>query len=62
MSNEITVEIRNVYGCNTVYPVCPTAKLFASLTGKKTLTHYAIADIKALGYTIKVQPSHGGTL
>ena len=62
MSTELIVQVRNVYGNETVYPVCEKAKLFASLSGKKTLTHYAIKDIKALGYTFKVQQSQGVSL
>jgi len=52
----ITVQIKNVYGNETVYPVCEKAKTFAALAGHKTLTRHAIAMIKALGYTITVQP------
>ena len=51
----IIVEMRNVYGNQTVYPICDKAKLLASLTGCKTLTHRALQDIKALGYTITVK-------
>jgi hypothetical protein len=53
----IQVEIRNVYGVKTVYPVCDTSKRLAELTGNKTLTRSAIITIKQLGYTIDiVQP------
>jgi hypothetical protein len=51
----ITVSIKNVYGNQTIYPVCNTAKKFANLTGTKTLTVYAIEQIKALGYTVQVE-------
>ena len=51
----ITVSIKNVYGNETIYPVCGTAKKFANLTGTKTLTVYAIEQIKALGYTVQVE-------
>jgi hypothetical protein len=30
---KILVEVRDVYGNRTVYPLCDTAKLFASLAG-----------------------------
>lgn len=55
MSNEITVEVKNVYGNNTIYPVCETAKFFAGLAGTKTLTNDAIRLIKSQGYTVKVK-------
>ena len=34
----IKVQIRNVYGNETVYPACPDAVKFAALCGTKTLT------------------------
>lgn len=51
----IIVSIKNVYGNETIYPVCGTAKKFANLTGTKTLTRYAIEQIKSLGYTVQVE-------
>lgn len=51
----ITVEIKNVYGNNTVYPVCHAAKIFAEIAGTKTLTFQAIQSIKALGFKVIVQ-------
>ena len=52
----ITIAIKNVYGNQTIYPVCEKAKIFAALAGTKTLTVQAIAQIKLLGYAITVQP------
>jgi predicted type IV restriction endonuclease len=52
----ITVQIKNVYGNTTVYPVCEKAKIFAAMAGTKTLTLQAVAQIKLLGYAITVQP------
>jgi predicted type IV restriction endonuclease len=52
----ITVQIKNVYGNETIYPVCQNAKIFAALAGTKTLTLQAVAQIKLLGYAITVQP------
>lgn len=49
---QITVTIREVYGIKTVYPVCITAKLFASIAGTKTLTFPTLKKIEALGYSI----------
>jgi hypothetical protein len=49
---QIIITVKNVYGNELVYPVCPKAKLFAELAGSKTLTHSALVKIEALGYTI----------
>lgn len=51
-NNTITVRIQDVYGKQTVYPVCDKAKTFAALTGCKTLTNAALTHIQSLGYTI----------
>lgn len=50
--NTITVEIKNVFGNERIYPVCPQAKLFARLAGHKTLTRDTIDLIKKMGYSI----------
>lgn len=50
----IKVEMRSVYGSQTIYPICDKAKIFASLVGQKTLTYGDIAKIKALGYDVEV--------
>ncbi len=47
------VEVRNNYGAPAVYPVCQTAKTFANIAGKKTLTHEVRQLIKSLGYRIE---------
>lgn len=52
---KITVEVKNVYGIETVYPACKHAELFARLAGTKTLTRHALRDIAALGYQIEVK-------
>lgn len=52
---KILVEVRDVYGNRTVYPVCNTARLFASLAGTKTLTGHALTLIERLGYLIEVK-------
>ncbi len=52
----ITVRIKNVYGNETIYPVCEKAEIFARLAGTKTLSRCAIERIKALGYSVLVAP------
>ena len=47
---DIFVEVKNVYGVQTVYPVCDQAKFFAALAGTKTLTSQAIKLIRQAGY------------
>jgi hypothetical protein len=58
----ITVSIRNVYGNETIYPVCDKAKAFAALAGTKTLTRAALEHVRALGYSINVQQPQPLTL
>jgi hypothetical protein len=53
-TNTIFVEVKNVYGTPTVYPVCQTAQKFAQLTGKKTFAHKDLQTIEALGFVIDV--------
>ena len=52
----ITVEIKHVYGSETIYPACDKSRLLARLSGHKTLTRRALEMIKALGYQIDVKP------
>ena len=55
MSNEIVVQIRNVYGVDKVYPVCPKAHLFTDIAGTTTLRASDLKAIQALGYRVAVQ-------
>lgn len=52
---EIIVKIKNVYGTDTIYPVCAYAEEFAKLAGTKTLTKAAIASIRALGFKVVLE-------
>lgn len=55
---QITVTIKQVYGVDNIYPVCPQAHLLARLANTKTLTRDSIKTIKALGYEVVIeQPS-----
>ena len=49
----VMVDVRNNYGAPAVYPVCQTAKTFANISGKKTLTKEVRELIKSLGYRIE---------
>lgn len=51
---KIEVRIQNVYGRDVIYPVCESAKKFATLAGQKTLTPREIQLIKDLGYRVEV--------
>lgn len=52
---EITVRRKTVYGNETIYPVCDTAKCLTMLGDTKTLTQRQIGIIKALGYKIVLE-------
>ena len=56
MTAQILVDIRDVYGRETIYPACPTAELLAQLAATKTLTRAALATIRALGYSVELAP------
>ena len=55
MTYNITVDIKNVYGNELIYPVCDIAKKFTSLTKRKTLNKKDIDIIKTLGYKVIVE-------
>lgn len=51
----ITIEVKNIYGNEMIYPVCEQASLLARLAGTKTITRDALKLIKQLGYEIKLK-------
>ena len=51
-TKEITVQTRDVYGTEKVYPICDDALRFAAIAGTTTLTERVLKRIEALGYTI----------
>ena len=53
MGKILTVEIKNIYGEERIYPICEGAKTFARLCNTKTLTAHSIHTIKELGYVFK---------
>lgn len=56
MSSEkkLEVEIRQVYGKETIYPVNEQAKLVCLLLKQASLTRQDIGILKKLGHTIEV--------
>lgn len=52
---QITVEVRSVYGRDTIYPVDAAAKAFAAIAGTTTLTVPVLKQIIALGYEVRYQ-------
>ena len=55
MSTNLIVEKKNVYGVERVYPVCNKAKLFARISGNKTLLDEDRKLIAELGYTFSTK-------
>lgn len=55
----LKVRIKNVYGNETIYPVCDKARVFARMLGQSTLTRRDIASIKELGFTFDVVSEAG---
>ena len=49
----IIVQRKNSWGNEYIYPVCKNAKLFANISGNKTLLPGVIDCIKALGYKLE---------
>ena len=50
---DLTIEKKNVYGNDLVYPICEKAKKLCSLTGQKTFNQNTIKVLKELGYSFK---------
>lgn len=50
----VTVEVRNVYGNEMVYPACDISKLFARIANRTTLNASILNDIVSLGYQVTV--------
>ena len=51
----IFVEVKYVYGNETIYPACEKSKQFCKLCRTKTLTQDMIDNIKSLGFEILVK-------
>lgn len=52
MITRIEIEVRNVYGVPTIYPVNDQAKLLAKIAGTKTLTNASLALAEQMGFSI----------
>ena len=52
---QITIQVRNVYGNETIYPACTTSAFFCRLAGTKTITAEMMRVIRAQGYDIAVE-------
>ena len=52
---KITVEIKNNFGSQAIYPVCDKAITFAKIAGTRTLTSNTLSLIKQLGYQVEVK-------
>ena len=55
METALVVEKKNVYGVERVYPVCNKAKLFARISGNKTLLPEVIELVKKLAYNLTTE-------
>ena len=51
---QIKVQIKSVYGRDTVYPACPDARRFADISGAKAITDRTLSLVRELGYEIVV--------
>lgn len=54
MNTRVEVEVRNVYGVPTVYPVNEQAVKLAKLAGSKTLTKRTLVQAEAMGFVVMV--------
>ena len=52
---KLIVRRQNVFGNELIYPVCNKAKVFAIISGNKTLLPEVIDNIKKLGYTLTTE-------
>lgn len=55
-TNALLIEVRSVYGNETIYPANKAAETFAKIAGTKTLKRETIALAMSLGYTVEVAP------
>ena len=58
----ITVEVRSVYGRDTIYPADDAARAFARIAGTTTLTVPVLKEIIGLGYEIQYRDAGRSSL
>lgn len=51
----IVIQIKSVYGNETIYPVSENGILLAEFKGQKTFTRRDIETLKKLGYSFTVE-------
>lgn len=49
----VLVEVKNVYGNETIYPANNAGRIFAAIAGKKTLNTSDMIRIRELGFTVE---------
>lgn len=60
MSTILQIEVRSVYGKDTIYPVNDAAKTLARIAGKKTLSATDIQNANALGLeVVEIRRNYG---
>ena len=52
---KMTVNVRESYGQQRIYPVCQNAHEVAGMLGTKTITHQVIKTLKRLGVAVEIQ-------
>ena len=55
---KITIQIKSVYGNETIYPVCAKALQFAKMLNQKTLTKRDLQNIQELGFEIELKNAY----
>lgn len=58
MTQELTINVKQVYGNDTIYPACSNSLLLASFKNQKTFTTRDITILKKLGYSFKLASSY----
>lgn len=49
----VQIEIKVVYGTETIYPANDKARIFAALAGKKTLNSGDLIRVRELGFSVE---------
>ena len=53
----ILVEVRTVYGNETIYPACDKAQAFCKIAGTRTLPRHLLPHIIELGFEVRLAPT-----